>query len=150
MPTRTIYLNDEELELYNKIKKKVGNMSNFIVKAMRQYMRVMEMEESEHYYPSYVLYHGKTGAMRKIRIEAIFLSSMQTIEDGQIVERHLYLTRKENILLYERRMNGNTEEATFRIFSSIEDLLTKVELPNELVARAQEKLNLTEAVYLDV
>lgn len=155
MATRTIYLSNDQLKIYQKAQTIAGerNMSNYVIKALKHYMGIKPIESIEGYVP-YMLFVGETGKMEKIMFKGTFLSSVQTIESNKQVERHLYLTQKQNILLYERSFDEmkNKEKATYQIFNSIEEVIKSKSssLPQEFLIRAKEKLNIKEAVQLDV
>lgn len=155
MPTRTIYLSDDQMKTYQKAQTIAGerNMSNYVIKALEYYMDAKHVETKEGFAP-YILFVGETGEIEKVMFRGSFLSSVQRIEKMKHLEWHLYLTQKGHILLYDRCYDEQEkkEKAKYQVFETIEDLVKSKSnsVPKELIIKAKEKLNIKEAVQLDI
>jgi hypothetical protein len=149
--TRTIYLpTAHDLNLYNKAKdiaqKNEESVSNYILKALKHYMN---LETNKVNYPLYVLYVGKSGQMKKKKFYGIYLTSEIKRYENIEEETQIYLTKKENIIVYHRKRNMDTslENADYQIYSSLEEVQN---ISENLYRSAKEKLDITEAEFLDV
>lgn len=150
--TRTIYLpTKQDLDLYNKAKeiaaKEGDSVSNYVIKALNQYMN--HEPNGKVNFPTYILYVGESKQMEKKKFYGLYLASEIKKEENEEKEVQIYITKKDNIIVYQRTRDLNTsfERADYQVYDSLDDVQN---ISQKLYHVAKEKLEIKEVEFLDI
>lgn len=160
MPTKTIYVPDEALQVFDKAKEIAGeSLSAVVIQALKDFILKKELEEKciEPFerWKGTQNYNTRTISGIKVRFYGRKLSDAQRESpDGSIIINYeLFYTRKGQYLLYEETLNMNEDTREYCIhtpYKSLSDMIDKNIIPPSLIFDAEKQMPGVSCIEMDV